>query len=193
MAEAAFMTGLERNGESVEMAAYAPLFVHWNDRPWPTNMIVFDNHRAFGIPSYHVQRIFRETQGTQYAWTRVLDPPPGSSVHLQTLAASATCQDDACAALAVKLVNFASFEQTAGVRVVGRGDGVEVEGEGHVIVLTGEHPEDENTFEQPLRVAPTVGAVSGLSHAFALRLPPYSLTVLQLRLGAPPSGGPASA
>lgn len=24
----------------------APLFVHWNNRPWPTNMIVIDNHRC---------------------------------------------------------------------------------------------------------------------------------------------------
>jgi alpha-L-arabinofuranosidase len=51
VAEAGFMTGLERNAEAVPLAAYAPLFVNWNNRPWPTNMIVFDNHRWFGIPS----------------------------------------------------------------------------------------------------------------------------------------------
>ena len=45
MSEAAFMTGLERNGDIVSMAAYAPLFVHTHNRPWPTNMIVIDNHR----------------------------------------------------------------------------------------------------------------------------------------------------
>lgn len=47
IAEAAFMTGLERNSDAVAMAAYAPLFV--NDargfRAWPTNLIVFDSTR----------------------------------------------------------------------------------------------------------------------------------------------------
>ena len=39
------MTGLERNSEVVQMAAYAPLFVHANFVKWPTNLIVIDNHR----------------------------------------------------------------------------------------------------------------------------------------------------
>ncbi len=39
------MTGLERNSQAVEMAAYAPLFVHSEFRGWPTNLIVLDNHR----------------------------------------------------------------------------------------------------------------------------------------------------
>ena len=39
VAEAGFMTGLERNGRAVPLAAYAPLFVNVNDRPWPTNLI----------------------------------------------------------------------------------------------------------------------------------------------------------
>ena len=45
VAEAGFMTGLERNSEVVQMAAYAPLFVHANFVNWPTNLIVIDNHR----------------------------------------------------------------------------------------------------------------------------------------------------
>lgn len=40
------MTGLERNSEVVEMAAYAPLLVNTHSRAWPTNLIVFDNHRC---------------------------------------------------------------------------------------------------------------------------------------------------
>lgn len=46
IAEAGFMTGLERNSEVVEMAAYAPLLVHADAYGWPTNLIVFDNHRC---------------------------------------------------------------------------------------------------------------------------------------------------
>lgn len=27
------------------LRAQAPLFVHWNNRPWPTNMIAINNHQ----------------------------------------------------------------------------------------------------------------------------------------------------
>jgi len=39
------MTGMERNSDVVQLAAYAPLFVHAEDHRCPTNLIVFDNHR----------------------------------------------------------------------------------------------------------------------------------------------------
>lgn len=62
--EAAFMTGLERNSDLVEMAAYAPLFCNVNHLRWPVNLINYDNHRWYGLPSYYVQKMFAENQGT---------------------------------------------------------------------------------------------------------------------------------
>lgn len=62
--EAAFMTGLERNSDVVAMAAYAPLFCHANHQRWPINLINFDHRRWYGIPSYYVQKMFAENQGT---------------------------------------------------------------------------------------------------------------------------------
>lgn len=62
--EAAFMTGLERNSDHVAMAAYAPLFCNVNHKRWPVNLINFDNHRWYGLPSYYVQQMFAENQGT---------------------------------------------------------------------------------------------------------------------------------
>eukprot|EP00887_Chlorella_sp_A99_P005257 scaffold1.g5257.t1 len=118
VSEAAFMTGLERNSEVVVLAAYAPLFVHTNNRPWPTNMIVIDNYRWFGIPSYHVQQMFRAAQGTHYLPTSVLTNPSTEAraaerVHEEKVAASATCQDAACSVVALKIVNFSSYHQAS--------------------------------------------------------------------------------
>ncbi len=62
--EAAFMTGLERNSDLVEMAAYAPLLCNVNHQRWPINLINYDNHRWYGLPSYYVQKMFAENQGT---------------------------------------------------------------------------------------------------------------------------------
>ncbi len=58
VAEAAFMTGMERNGDVVAMSSYAPLFVHPAWRTWNPNAIVFDSGRAYGTPSYWVQAMF---------------------------------------------------------------------------------------------------------------------------------------
>ena len=44
------MTGMERNSDIVKLASYAPLFVHTENRGWPTNLIVFDNHRLAASP-----------------------------------------------------------------------------------------------------------------------------------------------
>ncbi len=43
VAEAAFMTGMERNGDVVAMSSYAPLFVHPAWKTWNPNAIVFDS------------------------------------------------------------------------------------------------------------------------------------------------------
>jgi alpha-L-arabinofuranosidase len=58
LGEAAFMTGMERNGDQVVMTSYAPLFVNAGWRQWNPDAIVFDASRSFGTPSYHVQAMF---------------------------------------------------------------------------------------------------------------------------------------
>jgi len=58
LAEAAFMTGLERNSDLVRMASYAPLFVNVNNRAWNPDAIGFDSARCYGTPSYYVQQLF---------------------------------------------------------------------------------------------------------------------------------------
>lgn len=62
--EAAWMTGLERNSDVVTMSAYAPLFCNVNHIAWPINLINFDSHGWYGLPSYYVQQLFAQNQGT---------------------------------------------------------------------------------------------------------------------------------
>jgi len=78
--EAAFMTGLERNGDIVAMAAYAPLFCNANHKRWPINLINFDSSRAFGIPSYYVQKLFGDYRGDVVLPTTVDSPLAEASV-----------------------------------------------------------------------------------------------------------------
>ncbi len=64
LAEAAYMTGLERNGDIVVMAAYAPLFSSTFARHWAPDLIWFDNDDAMGSINYHVQKLFSLNQGS---------------------------------------------------------------------------------------------------------------------------------
>lgn len=58
LGEAAFMTGMERNGDVVVMASYAPLFENIGWRRWNPNAILFDAAKCYGTPSYQVQALF---------------------------------------------------------------------------------------------------------------------------------------
>jgi alpha-L-arabinofuranosidase len=96
--EAAFMTGLERNSDVVIMAAYAPLFCNANHKRWPVNLINFDSARWYGIPSYHVQKLFSEHRGTVVLPTSVQaemqdEPLPSGQIGLGTWATSAEFKD----------------------------------------------------------------------------------------------------
>jgi alpha-N-arabinofuranosidase len=54
IAEAAFMTGLERNGDVVQMASYAPLLANVEAWQWKPDAIWFDNLHSYGTPNYYV-------------------------------------------------------------------------------------------------------------------------------------------
>jgi alpha-L-arabinofuranosidase len=82
LGEAAFMTGLERNGDLVEMSSYAPLFVNVHNRTWNPDAIPYDSARSYGTPSYWVQRLFARNRGDvvlplDLAGGAAPAPPPG--------------------------------------------------------------------------------------------------------------------
>ena len=64
LSEAAYMTGLERNGDIVVMAAYAPLFGNLTATHWSPDLIWFNNHQVTPSINYHVQKLFSVNQGT---------------------------------------------------------------------------------------------------------------------------------
>ncbi len=65
LAEAAYMTGLERNGDIVKMAAYAPLFGNLTATHWSPDLIWFNNSLCTGSISYYMQKLFSVNQGTK--------------------------------------------------------------------------------------------------------------------------------
>lgn len=80
LAEAAFLSGMERNSDLVKMASYAPLLENVNDRVWPTNLIWFDSHRVMGRSSYHVQKMYTENRPDYNTATEFEQPRSGVQV-----------------------------------------------------------------------------------------------------------------
>ncbi|RSX53598.1 alpha-L-arabinofuranosidase [Bifidobacterium goeldii] len=58
LSEAALMTSMERNGDVVAMASYAPLLCRNGHASWNPNLIYFDNDRVYDTCNYWVQWMF---------------------------------------------------------------------------------------------------------------------------------------
>ncbi|MGD0770326.1 MAG: alpha-L-arabinofuranosidase C-terminal domain-containing protein [Tepidisphaeraceae bacterium] len=65
MADAAWLTGLERNSDIVVMNCYAPLFINVNRgaNQWGTDLIGYNALTSFGSASYYAQKMFNENMG----------------------------------------------------------------------------------------------------------------------------------
>jgi alpha-L-arabinofuranosidase len=77
VAEAAFMTGLERNSDVVRLSSYAPLLVEPSWATWNPNAIIFDNSRVYGTPSYYVQAMFAGNRGDVNLPVSIVQPDAG--------------------------------------------------------------------------------------------------------------------
>lgn len=66
LGEAAFLTGVERNGDIVAMASYAPLFNLIDSDQWNHNLINFNPQTLCLSTNYFVQKMFSCHLGTRY-------------------------------------------------------------------------------------------------------------------------------
>lgn len=65
LAEASYLTGVERNGDVVDLASYAPLLSNIGYVNWAPDLIWFDNHQWVRSTNYEVQRLFATHAGDQ--------------------------------------------------------------------------------------------------------------------------------
>jgi alpha-L-arabinofuranosidase len=83
VAEAAFLTGLERNSDVVRMSSYAPLLVRKGWDRWNPNAIVFDQSQVYGTPSYWLQTMFAGNRPDRTIPTQVEAATPVENIHGQ--------------------------------------------------------------------------------------------------------------
>ncbi|XP_062187473.1 alpha-L-arabinofuranosidase 1-like [Phragmites australis] len=178
LAEAAFLIGLERNSDVVEMASCAPLFVNDNDRRWSPDAIVFNSWQHYGCPNYWMLHFFKDSSGATLHPTTIQ-----ISNYDQLVASAITWQNtkDKSTYLKIKVVNFGSGAVDLNISVAGLANGIKNSGS-TTTVLTSSGPLDENSFQQPEKVAPVSSPIANAKQQMDVSVSPYSLTSFDLLL-----------
>ncbi len=176
LAEAAYMTGLERNADIVQLASYAPLLAHVEGWQWKPDLIWFDNLSVMPTPNYYVQKLYATNKGNQVVPMLYKDKLPATGQ--DSLYASATI-DKATSELILKVVNTAGKSKVAEVNIRGA---KKIASKANVLTLQNNNLEAENTLSSPGVVAPAETTFNTKSNALQLELKPYSLSVIRVKL-----------
>lgn len=177
LGEAAFMTGMERNADVVRMSSYAPLFSHAEGWQWTPDLIWCDNLRVYGTPSYYVQQLFARNRGDVVLPAAIATSAGATSSATTRVYASAT-KEGRTGDLIVKLVNPGPEPSAIDLRWTAR-PGTATHN-GSAIVLTGASLADENSFQDPKKVAPVSFGIGEVTDQLHYELKPRSFTVLRV-------------
>lgn len=179
LGEAGFLIGLETNSDVVEMASYAPLFVNSNDRRWNPDAIVFDSWRQYGTPSYWVQQFFKESSGATLLPVSIQGLENASS-ELVASAIRWKSSENEDEYIRVKAVNFESSELTLAISITGLLSGNIKFSDSKMTILTSTHVMDENSFDQPKKVAPKAVTLIKAGTDTSIHVPPQSVIKLDV-------------
>ena len=163
VAEAAFMTVLERNSDVVAMQCYAPLFAFDGHTQWNPDLIGFDHLGSYGSPSYWAQVLFAGNVGDTYI------PVTATS---KDLYCSAT-RDSRTGALFVKIANLAETAQALTILVPESKATTAT-----VHVLSDHDPDARNSLTAPRRVTPQSSIVAVEAERIAYLAPARAAIVI---------------
>jgi len=171
LAEAAYLTGLERNADVVRMASYAPLFANTEAWQWTPDLIWVDSLHVTPTPNYFVQQMFSCQRGDE-----VLPLEIAGLADTNSLYASAV-QDDAQGEIILKAVNAHAEPVTVELHLAGvqrASDQVQI------TQLTSARTSDENPVGQPLKVRPVTETEHRPGNQMSQSLPGHSFTVIRI-------------
>lgn len=172
IAEAAFLTGLERNADVVVMASYAPLFAHVDGWQWTPDLIWVDNLRSAGSVNYQVQKMYATNKGTNVVPALMNDKPVAGQ---DSLYASAVI-DKNTSEVIVKIINGSMSAKSVSIQL----DGIKkILPQGSITVLAG-NPDEINTLDKPFTVAPVTSPLPVKGKKLDITLQPFSFTLIRI-------------
>ncbi len=173
LAEAAFMTGLERNADVVQMCSYAPLLAHVDAWQWRPDLIWFDNLRTVATPNYYVQQLFSTNKGTDVV--KILQD--GNIIAGKDSLFASAVLDKNSGLLIIKLVNSSPTTQNIELDF----NGIKLAKKNTVVqVLASNDLFGYNTLSELDKLAPTENTILLTSNKTSLQLLPYSLSVYKI-------------
>lgn len=172
LAEAAFMTGLERNAAVVNMASYAPLFANTEGWQWAPDLIWVDNMNIYGTPNYHVQKLFSTNKGTQVS-PALAD---GKSLSGQDGLYVSAVVDSIKKEVIVKLVNTNTTERTKQVTFEGI---KKLAAQGNLTTVKAALTE-QNSMEKPSNITPVVSSLKLKGKNAVVKMPASSFVMLKV-------------
>jgi len=174
IAEAAFMTGLERNADVVNMASYAPLFANVEGWQWTPDLIWFDNLRSYGTPNYYVQQLYSLNKGTDVVpLTLNNEAVTGQDGCFATAALDAATHE-----LIIKMVNTAQKVQNADFVI----NGVKAGPGCSLTLLQSDDLKTVNSLNEPLAISPKKSEIALNGNHLTLSLKPYSFSVIRVKI-----------
>lgn len=155
--EAAFMTGLERNADVVEMATYAPLLAHVDGWQWRPDMVWFDNLESVPTASYYVQQLYAQNKGDVTVPLTMAGKPVAGNADQAGLFATA-CRETENGDIVVKVANTSSEPRDIDMNF----EGMKKAGMQSVEITTlhSDQPDVDNTLENPNAVTPQTATVA---------------------------------
>ena len=174
ISEAAYMTGLERNGDVVTMASYAPLLAKKGFTQWNPDMIYFDNVKIYPTVNYYVQKMFSTNQGDVYFSNVISRDTKDSAV------AGSCVQDSRSGDIILKLVNAGDKAKNIKINLAGFKKFVSA---AERIELAGD-ADAANTFDNPQTILP-VTSTFRVTRVFDYVVPAMSLTVIRIKTKQP--------
>lgn len=167
MAEALYLTALERNGDIVSMASYAPLLAKEGHTQWNPNLIYFNNTEVKPTVGYEVQKLYGLNAGDQYLPATISLSNNQDAV--KNRVAYSMVRDSKSKDLIIKMVNLlpVGVNATIDLKDIIPADATIIK-----TVLQGQ-PADRNA--RPVESTITAAAIS------TIQLPSYSFTVLRIK------------
>jgi alpha-L-arabinofuranosidase len=172
LAEAAFMTGLDRNSAVVNMASYAPLLAHVDAWQWRPDLIWFDNLNCIGTPNYYVQKMFSTHKGTKEIPVFGAGKPLTGADSLYASASSDVSKGE----LYIKIVNTSGSQKP--VRLLP--DGYVFQKSVSVETLTSAKLTDYNSVDNPKLIFPSEKSAVFNGKKLDLLLDPWSVNVISI-------------
>ncbi len=174
LTEAAFMTGLERNADVVNMCAYAPLLAHVNAWQWRPDLIWFDNLTSVATPNYWVQQMYAVNKGTQVL--PILENEQIISGQDSLYAAASI--DKNKKVVIIKLVNAGGEAKKTNINLHNL-PGIAAGGES--IVLQNDDLRSFNGIGEGEKVSPIKKPVTISGNSIPVSLSPYSFVVIIIK------------